>query len=110
MTQDLSPLVELLKQRLKVVQEISSVQSRNLFNRQLGGGAELEIIQIERDIAAKGSSQSHVETLADARKRRQNADDATLECNAHCAELERRLEQLDRSIAAASGSLESEGE
>jgi hypothetical protein len=100
MTSDPPALVELLRQRLQVVQEISSLQSRNLLNHQVGGGAELEIVQIERDIANEGRSQSLVRALEDARERLQRASDATVECDAHCAVLERRLEELDKCIAA----------
>lgn len=110
MSQDRSALVELLKQRLEIVQELSLVQSRGVLNRQRGGGADFEIAQLERKIADGGCSRSFVETLADARERRRKADDAEAECNSRCAELEQRLEQLDRSIAAASSSLRSEEE
>ncbi|WP_246767848.1 hypothetical protein [Bradyrhizobium sp. CCBAU 53340] len=35
--------LQMLAQRLQIVQEMSAVQSRTLLNRQLGGGAEFEI-------------------------------------------------------------------
>lgn len=93
-------LVEVLEQRLKVVQEISSVQSRNLLNRQIGGGAEFELLQIEQEIAATGSTHALGKRLAGARDRLQKANAEVAACDAHCAALERRLEELDRLIAA----------
>lgn len=93
-------LVEVLQQRLQIVQEISSVQSRNLLNRQLGGGAELQLQQIEQEIAATGSSHGLVDALEGARERLKNANAAIATCDAHCAALERRLEELDEWIAA----------
>jgi hypothetical protein len=93
-------LVDVLQQRLQVVQEISSIQSRNLLNRQLGGGAELHLQRIEQEIAAAGSSRALVDALKDARERLENATAAIAACDAHCAALERRLEELDEWIAA----------
>lgn len=55
-------VVEMLTQRLQVVQEISAAQSRNLLNRQLGGGAEFEIQCIEQEIAASGCSRELART------------------------------------------------
>ncbi|TAI66936.1 hypothetical protein [Bradyrhizobium sp. Leo170] len=101
MSGDSPTLVEMLKQRLLVVQEISSAQSRNLLNRQLGGGAEFEIQRIEREIAATGASHALAAALEDARGRLQNANAKMAVCDAHCAALERRLEELDGWIAAA---------
>lgn len=93
-------VVEMLTQRLQVVQEISAAQSRNLLNRQLSGGAEFDIQGIEQEIAASGCSHELARTLADARERLRKANAAMSECDAHCAALEQRLEELDRWIAA----------
>jgi hypothetical protein len=93
-------LVEMLAQRLQIVQEISSAQSRNLLNRQLGGGAEFEIQQIEQEIAATGSSHARAKALEDARERLQRASAEMAECDGLCATLELRLEEVDRWIAA----------
>jgi hypothetical protein len=94
-------LVEVLKQRLQVVQEISSAQSCQLLNRQRGGGAEFEIEQIKREIAATGASEARTASLQDARARLQEANAAMEACDAECAALELRLEDLDRRIADA---------
>lgn len=94
-------VVEMLAQRLQVVQEISAAQSRNLLNRQLGGGAELDIQGIEQEIAASGCSRDLARTLADAGERLRKANAEMAECDAHCAALEQRLEELDRCIAAS---------
>jgi hypothetical protein len=99
MSGDAPALVDVLKQRLLVVQEISYTQSRNLQNRQLGGGAEFEIERIEREIAATGASDALADALKDARERLQRADIEMAACDAHCAALERRLEELDKLIA-----------
>ncbi len=93
-------LVEMLTQRLQVVQEIAAIQSRNLLNRQLGGGAEFEILRIEREIAATGWSHALADALADARERLQEANAQAAACEVECGALELRLEELDRWIAA----------
>jgi chromosome segregation ATPase len=99
MSGDAPALGDVLKQRLLVVQEMSSTQSRNVLNRQLGGGAEFEIARIEREIAATGASHALIDALKEARKRLQEANAEIEACDAHCAALERRLEELDRWIA-----------
>ena len=93
-------VVEVLKQRLQVVHEISAVQSRNVLNRQVGGGAEFEVQRIEQEIAATGNSHALTSALEDARARWQRANAEMAACEAHCAELERRLEELDEWISA----------
>lgn len=93
-------LVEALNQRLQLVQEVSSAQSRSVLNRQLGGGAEFEIQQIEREIAATGVSDALSLALKDARERWQSARAEMAACDSRCAALELRLEELDRWIAA----------
>lgn len=94
-------LVEALKWRLQVVQEMSSVQSRHLLNRQLGGGAEFEIQRIEREITATGGSEGLAASLQDARARLQGANAAMEACDTEFAALELQLEDLDRRIAGA---------
>ncbi|MBR1025047.1 hypothetical protein JQ559_15195 [Bradyrhizobium viridifuturi] len=94
-------VVQMLTQRLQVVQEISAIQSRNLLHRQLGGGAEFEIRGIEQEIAVSGCTHGLAKALADARERLQMASAEIAECDAHCAALEQRLEELDRCIAAS---------
>lgn len=95
-------LVDALKQRLQVVQEVSSAQARSVLNRQLGGGAEFEIQQIEQEIAATGVSDALRKALKGARERWQKAQAEIAACDSHCAALELRLEELDRWIAASS--------
>lgn len=95
-------LVNALNQRLLVVQEVSSAQTRSLLNRQLGCGAEFEIQQIEQEIAATGVSDALSKALKDARGRWQKAQAEVAACDSHCAALELRLEELDRWIAAGS--------
>lgn len=95
-------LVDALNQRLQVVQEVSSAQARSLLNRQLGGGAEFAIQQIEQEIAATGVSDALRKALEDARERWQKAQSEIAACGSRCAALELRLEELDRWIAASS--------
>lgn len=95
-------LVEALTQRLQVVQEVSLAESRSVLNRQIGGGAEFEIQQIEQEIAAAGVSDALRKALRDARERWQKAQAEVAACDARCAALELRLEELDRLIAANS--------
>ncbi|MGY8630956.1 hypothetical protein RAD15_00490 [Bradyrhizobium sp. 14AA] len=101
MSGDPATLVDMLKERLLVVQQISAVQSRSLLHRQLGGGAGFEIQRIEREIAEIGASYAFTKTLEDARGRLASADAGMAECEARCAALERRLEDLDRWIATS---------
>ena len=93
-------VVQMLTLRLQVVQEISAIQSRNLLHRQLGGGAEFEIQGIEQEIAVLGRTLGLAKALADARERLQMSIAEIAECDARCAALEQRLEELDKSIAA----------
>ncbi|MGX1104358.1 MULTISPECIES: hypothetical protein [Bradyrhizobium] len=95
-----STLIEVLKERLVVVQEISAAQSRNLLNLQLGGGAEFEIQEIEREIAAAGVSDTLAKALEEARTRLENVTAGMAASDAQCAALERRLEDIDKRIAA----------
>lgn len=94
-------LLEVLQLRLQVVQEISRAQSSQLLNRQRGGGAEFEVDQIEREIAATGASEALIRSLQEARVRLQVANAAIEAYDAECAALELRLEELDRRIAGA---------
>ena len=98
-----SPLtvVEMLTQRLQIVQQISAVQSRNLLHRQLSGGAQFEFEGIEQEIAVSGCTHDLAKALADARERFQIANAEIAECDALCAALEQRLEELDKCIAAS---------
>ncbi|MCA6100869.1 hypothetical protein ACVIHI_001624 [Bradyrhizobium sp. USDA 4524] len=100
MSDDPPILIEVLKERLAVVQEISAAQSRNLLNFQLGGGAEFEIQEIEREIATTGASHALAQALEEARARLKSATAGMAACDTQCAVLERRLDDLDRRIAA----------
>lgn len=93
-------VVSALKQRLEVVQSLALVNARHLLNQQALGGAEFEILGIERDIAEEGPSQMRSEDLAQALGRRRQARGAIAECEERLAALELQLEDLDRRIAA----------
>ncbi|WP_454648728.1 hypothetical protein [Bradyrhizobium liaoningense] len=99
MNVDPEVLVEMLKERLFVVQQISAAQSWNLLNRQLAGGAEFEIQRIEQEIAATGGSHAFACAIEEAHERLKDAKAGMATCDAQCAALERRLEELDRCIA-----------
>jgi hypothetical protein len=102
MRDNVQGVFEMLKERLLLVQEISAAQSRNLLNRQLGGGAEFEIQRVEQDIAATGGSEALAKALEEARECLESANAGIAACDAQCAALERRLEDLDKWIAAGS--------
>lgn len=93
-------LVDLLEQRLRIVQETAAAQSRNVLHRQLGGGTEFEILGIEQEIATTGWSHALATALANARERLREANATVAACDADCVALELRLEELDRRIAA----------
>ena len=93
-------VVEALKERLRVVQEISRLNARHLLNRQACGGAEFEILQVEREIETAGESKLRAAALEGARERRQRATAAMADCDVELAALDLRLADLDRRIAA----------
>ena len=99
MNVDPEVLVEMLKERLFVVQQISAAQSWSLLNRQLAGGAEFEIQRIEQEIAATGGSHAITDAIDEAHERLKEAKAGMATCDAQFAALERRLEELDRCIA-----------
>ncbi|MCP1767266.1 hypothetical protein [Bradyrhizobium japonicum] len=100
MNVDPEVLVEMLKERLLVVQQISAAQSWTLLNQQLAGGAEFEIQRIEQEIAATGGSHAFAHAIEEeAHERLKEAKAGMLACDVQCAALERRLEELDRRIA-----------
>lgn len=99
MSVDPEALVEMLRERLLVVQQLSAAQSWNLLNRQLAGGAEFEIQRIEQEIAATGGSHALTDAIEEAHERLEEARAGMATCDAQCAALERSLGELDRCIA-----------
>lgn len=93
-------IVHLLTQRLQVVQQISEVQAREVLHQQRRRGVEFELLGVQQEITA-GTSEAREGALQDARKRMQIATAEIAACDALCVELELRLEELDRQIAAS---------
>jgi hypothetical protein len=93
-------IIELLKERLQFVQDISLLNARHLLNQQLAGGAEFTIAQIEREMAECGVEQARSAALEEARERHRQANAAMADCDENLTALERQLKELDQRIAA----------
>ncbi|WP_018391475.1 hypothetical protein [Ancylobacter sp. FA202] len=95
---DTQRLRALLGKRLELVQEIARLNARQLKNRQILGGVELEVMQCERDLSP-GEDAAVADRLAQARA----------QCDAVLARLDEdardlmeshgQLDALDREIS-----------
>jgi hypothetical protein len=95
---DAAPAIhELFMLRMQIVQEIASLNSRQLYERQLFGGCEMEVMRCERDASPNVSSAD--EALAAARDRFEAARQALRVCEEELAVWHARLDELDRKIA-----------
>ena len=95
-----SPAIhELFMLRMRIVQEISRLNSRQLYDRQVFGGCEMEVLRCERDASPDGASPD--EALVAARERVEAARLALLACDEELADWHARLDELDRRIAGS---------
>ena len=99
---DMKPtLVELLNERLRMVQVLSGMNARHLLTRQIAAGTDMGILQIEQEIVKSGASPARSAALRELQERRDKtgasmeADDQALSA------LELQLAEIDRQIAAA---------
>jgi hypothetical protein len=97
---DATPAIhELFMQRMQIVQEIAGLNSRQLYERQVFGGCEMEVMRCERE-ASPGVSLTD-EALAAARDRFEAARKALRTCEEELAVWHARLDELDRKIAGS---------
>ncbi len=95
---DAAPAIhELFMLRMQIVQEIAGLNSRQLYERQVFGGCEMEVMRCERE--ASPDVPSADEALAAARDRFEAARLALLTCEEELAVWHARLDELDRQIA-----------
>ncbi|MDQ0475099.1 hypothetical protein [Labrys wisconsinensis] len=92
-------VIEALAERLRVVQAVSQLNARRLLGQQACGGAEFDILRVEREIAAEGEAEHRGAALREAQARRRRAEAAMAACDAELAALDLRLRELDRRIA-----------
>jgi hypothetical protein len=101
MTNAAAGVHELFMQRMQIVQEIARLNARQLYDRQVFGGCELDVMRCERDTAQAGVAASADEALTAARQRLNEALAALLACDEALAVWHERLADLDRKIAEA---------
>lgn len=90
-------LHELFMLRMEIVQEIARLNSRQLYDRQLIGGCEVEVMRCERDAALAAATADGA--LAAARERYEAALATLQSCEDELASWHARLDELDRKIA-----------
>lgn len=91
----------LLGQRLEIVQEIARLNARQLQNRQILSGFELEVMLCERDLPQGGDAAAGAERLAQARAQCGTAEARLAEDESELLEWHRRLDEVDRQISAS---------
>jgi flagellar biosynthesis GTPase FlhF len=98
---DMKPaLVELLNERLRMVQVLSGMNARHLLNRQIAAGTEIAILQIEQEVVKSGASPAKSAALRELQERRDKTG-ATMEAEGEAlSALELQLAEIDRQIAA----------
>jgi hypothetical protein len=101
MTQAAPGIHELFMQRMEIVQEIARLNARQLYDRQVFCGCELDVMRCEREAAQADAASSADEALAAARERLDEALAALLACDEALAVWHERLAELDRKLAGA---------
>lgn len=96
---DTQQLRSLLGERLEIVQEITRLNARQLQNRQLFSGLELEVMLCERDLAQAGGAAAAADRLEQARTQRDTAEARLAEDDRELMESHRRLDAVDRRIS-----------
>lgn len=96
---DTQQLRSLLGQRLEIVQEIARLNARQLQNRQLFSGLELEVMLCERDLSQAGDIAAVADRLEQARAQRDAAEARLADDDSELMEWHRRLDAVDRQIS-----------
>ncbi|MBS7537552.1 hypothetical protein [Ancylobacter lacus] len=101
MVTDSQQLRSLLGERLEIVQEIARLNARQLQNRQIFSGFELEVMLCERDLSQAGDMAAVADRLERARAQRDTAEARLAEDDSELMEWHRRLDAVDRRISAS---------
>ncbi|MFT0858668.1 hypothetical protein [Ancylobacter sp. G4_0304] len=101
MVTDTQQLRTLLGQRLEIVQEIARLNARQLQNRQIVSGLELEVMLCERDLSQGGDMAAVAGRLEQARVQRDTAEARLAEDESELIEWHRRLDAVDRRISGS---------
>lgn len=92
---------DLLRRRYDMVARLSEITSQLQKFHQARMSAEMDVQRIE--MTPDGAARDLREELNEAHSRLQSADEAITGCEARLAEIEARLDETDREIAALSG-------
>lgn len=98
---DTQQLRSLLGQRLEIVQEIARLNARQLQNRQIFSGLELEVMLCERDLSQAGDTAAVADRLEQARAQRDAAEARLAEDHNELVEWHGRLDAVDRRISGS---------
>jgi hypothetical protein len=101
MTDQVPPLIAALQRRFELGQAVSQLNARKLSKQQAGFGAEITMLQQQRDIQELGDSPERQAILAEAAKNSSEAKRAVASFDSELAELEAQIEAIDRQIAAS---------
>ena len=96
---DTQHLRALLGKRLEVVQEIARLNARQLQNRQIASGLELEVMLCERNLSQGEDAAAAAQRLAEARAQYATAEVALAEDARDLIEWHGQLDALDREIS-----------
>lgn len=100
MTEANRPLAALFADRRQLVGELTELNAEQLRLCQIAGGAQIDLARRERDASAGGTSPRVAQALLAASARDDIAKRGLLDCQRRIAEIEARLDRLDRQIAA----------
>lgn len=89
----------LLGERLEIVQEIARLNARQLQNRQILSGCELEVMLCERDLSQGGNEPGRADRLEQARAQCVTAQARLAEDDAELLGWHRRLDAMDQRIS-----------
>ncbi len=95
---DTSRLQSLLGHRLAIVQEIARLNARQLQNRQVFSGLELEVMLCERGLA-QPDDPAATDRLAAALAQREAAEARLADDESELVEWHERLDAVDREIS-----------
>jgi hypothetical protein len=91
----------LLGRRLEIVQEIARLNARQLQNRQILSGFELEMMLCERDLSQAGDVPASADRLEQARAQCEAAGARLAEDDRELLGWHRRLDAVDRQISGS---------
>ncbi|MDQ0391931.1 hypothetical protein [Labrys monachus] len=93
-------IAAMLRERLRIVQEVSRLTARHLLNQQIAGGADFAIMRMEGEREDGETPEARAAALREELQRRDAARSAMVADDIALAGLESQIEELDRRIAA----------